>query len=604
MSLPRTALTPEGYHLTDASIGNPFTAPVENLDPFFHQKLPAEWLPEHFAPIYGGDTSGFVNGLRTLTGIKRFPLKTFAYNLLKYLTTEAGKNQLSLLKTLYGSRVASDNLAASAYTHAANRASKNVSYYNDDSSSLVPETSSKRPSSSITLPPETRKRAAIQSAVANSVSSTSTPAQIPKPSLTLQPSVATPSSSASEPLPAFSSITSTAAASSSGGSFSNDEQDFHRLRERFKAMKDEHKWKLPSGQYAENILYEAGRQVSEQCSMHSFIIDMADKRTREAFTEEDWNAIKTRAATIEEPVLHPVVERYLNKFDLSGSENKLDKLRAATLIDGMKGVNLGCVGLGKEDQILYELELVRKLMLDWWFIYRKESSPFITGTLLSEAWWSSHCFSILGHLVDDVENCYAINGEKTGLESSRRKNRHRPEEPVKATRKKMGTKSDVFIRTLGHTPRDWSIVESGHLWDSFGNKVIGESRIKVSRQLHDILCHRAQETKWSDYFISEAKVVGFVTGGSMLTRMDLVFGGARYTTILKGQGLFKMAETLNQFKLSLKVAKFLLQTRGLVINLMTLFNRCLEDSEEDDEGEGQDYVNEYIASSPGGEYII
>ncbi|KAG0329171.1 hypothetical protein BG000_000168 [Podila horticola] len=143
-----------------------------------------------------------------------------------------------------------------------------------------------------------------------------------------------------------------------------------------------------------------------------------------------------------------------------------------------------------------------------------------------------------------------------------------------------------------------------HLWDSFGNKVIGESRIKVSRQLHDILCHRAQETKWSDVFSSEAKVVGFVTGGSMLTRMDLVFGGGRYTTVLKGHGLFKMAETLSQFRLSLRVAKFLLQSRGLIINLMTLFHRCIEDNEEDpyDEDEEQDYVNEYIASSPSGEY--
>ncbi|KAF8923934.1 hypothetical protein BGZ58_002370 [Dissophora ornata] len=297
---------------------------------------------------------------------------------------------------------------------------------------------------------------------------------------------------------------------------------------------------------------------------------MADKRTREAFSDEDWDAIKSRAAAIQDPVLHAAVERYLNKFDLSGSRNKLDKLKAATLIDGMKGVNLGYVGLAKEDQIQYELELVRKLMLDWWFLYRKESGPFTAGTLLSEAWWSSHCFSVLGHL------------------------------PVKATRKKIGTKSDIFIRTLGHTSRDWSVVESGHLWDSFGNKVIGESRIKVSRQLHDILCHRAQETKWTDQFINEAKVVGIVTGGSMLTRMDLVFGGGRYTTILKGHGLFKMGETLNQFKQSLKVAKFLLQTRGLIVNLMTLFYQCMDDSENDDEE--QDYVNEYIASSPSGEY--
>ncbi|KAF9536522.1 hypothetical protein EC957_010547 [Mortierella hygrophila] len=317
---------------------------------------------------------------------------------------------------------------------------------------------------------------------------------------------------------------------------------------------------------------------------------MADKRAREAFSDEDWDAIRSRATAIEEPTLHPVVERYLCGFNLSGSSMKLDKLKAATFIDGMEGADLGPLGLAKEDQIR-------------WFLYRKESGPFTAGTLLSEAWWSSHCFSILGHLVDDINSCYAINGEKTGLESSRRKNRHRPEEPVKAIRKKIGTKSDVFIRTLGHTSRDWSVVESGHLWDSFGNKVIGESRIKVSRQLHDILFHRAQETAWNDMFINQAKVIGVVTGGSMLTRMDLVFGGGRYTTVLKGQGLFKMAETLNQFKLNLKVAKLLLQTRGLIINLMTLFNQCIEDNEANsDENEGQDYVNELIASSPSGEY--
>ncbi|KAF9345504.1 hypothetical protein BGX34_004696 [Mortierella sp. NVP85] len=336
--------------------------------------------------------------------------------------------------------------------------------------------------------------------------------------------------------------------------------------------------------------------------LNIFINDMADKRTREAFSKEDWDAIQSRSTEINDPALDPVVERCLNNFNLSGPGAKLYKLKAATLIDGMKGVDLGPVGLAKEEQIQFELELIKKLMLDWWFLYRKESGPFTAGTLLSEAWWSSHWFSILGYLVDDNESCYAINGEKTGLESSRRKNRHRPEEPVRTTRKKVGTKSDIFIRTLGHTSRDWSVVESRHLWDSFSNKVIGESRIKVARQLHDILFHRAQETAWSNVFLGEAKVVGLVTGGSMLTRMDLVFGGGRYTTVLKGQGLYKMAETLNQFKLSLKVAKFLLQTRGVIINLMALFNQCLEDSEVGSDDEGQDYVNELIASSPSGEY--
>ncbi|KAG9065469.1 hypothetical protein KI688_001752 [Linnemannia hyalina] len=89
------------------------------------------------------------------------------------------------------------------------------------------------------------------------------------------------------------------------------------------------------------------------------------KRARKAFSDEDWNAIKSRATAMEDPALHPVVERYLNNFDLSGSRMKLDKLKAATFIDGMEGIDLGPLGLANEGQIRYELELVRKLMLDW-----------------------------------------------------------------------------------------------------------------------------------------------------------------------------------------------------------------------------------------------
>lgn len=40
--------------------------------------------------------------------------------------------------------------------------------------------------------------------------------------------------------------------------------DLHRFRERFENMADVNKWRLPSGQYAENILYETGRHIREQ----------------------------------------------------------------------------------------------------------------------------------------------------------------------------------------------------------------------------------------------------------------------------------------------------------------------------------------------------
>ncbi|KAG0366531.1 hypothetical protein BGZ54_005219 [Gamsiella multidivaricata] len=377
----------------------------------------------------------------------------------------------------------------------------------------------------------------------------------------------------------------------SSSSPTDDELEFdrHRLRERYMDMADEKKWMLPSGKYAEDAF-----------SMHSFVIDLGDKRTRQAFRGEDWRAIEERALLLSDQPMHHLVEEYLDTFDLSDSESKLENLRTATYYDPLQDADASDLGdAATYEEIVFEVELVRKLMWEWWLLYQKSANPFITGTSLSEAWWATHAFPTLGCLVDDVDNCFAINGEKSGIESSRRKNRHRPEEPVKATRKKVGTKADIFIRTLGHTPRDWSVTESGHLWDTFGNKAIGESREKLSRQLMDILRHRAQECRWNKRFLEGAKVLGFVTGGSKITRMDIMFGGGHYAMILKGHGLYSLGENLDQFKLNLRVAKFLLKSRGAVIQLMRLFNRSLRQKEEgvDDDDEDQDYFNDLIASS-------
>ncbi|KAF9185728.1 hypothetical protein BGZ49_004258 [Haplosporangium sp. Z 27] len=114
------------------------------------------------------------------------------------------------------------------------------------------------------------KRTALQSTVTCPLSSSmSSPEQVPAPSLILQPPTVSLASTHA-PLPAFSKAGSTA---SSEGDSSNDEEDLHRFRESFKAMDNRYKWKLPSGQYAENILYKAGRQIQSQWYSVLFSVD-------------------------------------------------------------------------------------------------------------------------------------------------------------------------------------------------------------------------------------------------------------------------------------------------------------------------------------------
>ncbi|KAG0218939.1 hypothetical protein BGX33_005429 [Mortierella sp. NVP41] len=90
----------------------------------------------------------------------------------------------------------------------------------------------------------------------------------------------------------------------------------------------------------------------------------------------------------------------------------------------------------------------------------------------------------------------------------------------------------------------------------------------------------------------EAKIVDFVTEGSKNTRMELVFGRGRLATILRGQGLHQLGETLHQFKLQLNALKFISRqgdTNGVILDCMRLFNQCMEDG-FDDEQNGEEQI--------------
>ncbi|KAF9104561.1 hypothetical protein BGX29_001668 [Mortierella sp. GBA35] len=114
------------------------------------------------------------------------------------------------------------------------------------------------------------------------------------------------------------------------------------------------------------------------------------------------------------------------------------------------------------------------------------------------------------------------------------RNQHRPEDSIKAKRKRVGTKSYVFMGP-------WST----------------PSRL-----------------------------------GSKNTRMELIFGRGRLATILRGQGLHQLGETLHQFKLQLNALKFISRqgdTNGVILDCMRLFNQCMEDG-FDDEQNGEEQI--------------
>ncbi|KAI8142738.1 hypothetical protein BJV82DRAFT_579321 [Fennellomyces sp. T-0311] len=67
------------------------------------------------------------------------------------------------------------------------------------------------------------------------------------------------------------------------------------FEQKFKAMKDDKKWKLRDGVYVEDVMYKFGMKSTHEHPVHSFILNVSDKCWEECsdFTAEDLNTIRT-----------------------------------------------------------------------------------------------------------------------------------------------------------------------------------------------------------------------------------------------------------------------------------------------------------------------
>lgn len=86
LPLPDAALTPDGEGLIrDANTPNPLVkGTTSKLNRFFYDNMPVQWLPELYAAQKGGDTKGFVEGLRIMSKWNHFSLRASMRNLLLY----------------------------------------------------------------------------------------------------------------------------------------------------------------------------------------------------------------------------------------------------------------------------------------------------------------------------------------------------------------------------------------------------------------------------------------------------------------------------------------------------------------------------------------
>ncbi|KAI1298996.1 hypothetical protein EDD11_006577 [Mortierella claussenii] len=342
----------------------------------------------------------------------------------------------------------------------------------------------------------------------------------------------------------------------------NREPDLNSRKERFAAMDRSQFWRLSSGRLVEEILYVASLSGEANFKMRSYTIDFGCERTKALFTTDEWNEMM-ELNDFKLPKLPESTERYLRD------------VRKALF----KGQHVASVPVPKEDR--YSCELVLRSFLSWMQLYITKPSPFDNKDL-SESFWCREAWPIVKGLLSDVDGLTMIDGEKTGLESGKRKNVGRKVDlEIPAPRKQIGRRLDLVARDTTNK-RDWFIVESLKEWDEMSTKFLRELDVTLFKDLHLIASHRLQEQP-SPHFRSQARFLAIYSGGRGFKTMEMrACPFSPYIMLIHLYDSHLLPSTTATWKPQIQGLTHLLQVRDCVKRTVEMYEAYSEEAQDSD----------------------
>ncbi|KAG0304346.1 hypothetical protein BGZ99_002419, partial [Dissophora globulifera] len=296
-----------------------------------------------------------------------------------------------------------------------------------------------------------------------------------------------------------------------------------RREERFKRMNPSHFWTLSTGTRVEEVLFKVNVTPSATIKSRSYTIDYECAFTKSLFTAVEWQEIGAYCV-FDLPQLPPGTLKYI--------VNAKDTM--------VTGKPVRSVPLPSEDEDTCELLL--DTFRSWEWPYKKSPSPFLVEDL-SEAFWGRNSWPLLMKLID-MNNIFMIDGEKAGLESSRRKNRGRQWEANKPlSRKKSGRKLDLITRDAVEK-KDWLIVERMKSWDEQSVKFLRETSCDLFRETRTILTDRVQDAH-NRTFRGAARLFGIYTGDRGFKTFEMKLApGDSYVVLYKDYPTYELPSAL------------------------------------------------------------
>ncbi|KAF9931528.1 hypothetical protein BGZ65_004864, partial [Modicella reniformis] len=349
---------------------------------------------------------------------------------------------------------------------------------------------------------------------------------------------------------------------------------------RFQRLDKSKFWKLNSGTCVETVLFGCSLTTNATIKIRSYTIDFECPITKGLFTSEDWDEIKDQNQFVL-PKLPATTIEYLVKI----KQAMIDHRPVKEVLSPM------------EDS--YSCDLILDTFRVWERMYRKTPSPFVVQDL-TEAFWGRKSWPLLMELLGDQDNVYMIDGEKTGLDSSKRKNQGRQLNPdTSIPRKRMGRKLDLIARDV-LDKKDWMIVERMRSWDEKSTKFLKESGCDLFRETHTIMTHRLQDTA-NRHFKDDARFFGVYTGDRGFRSFELRPARVEsYVSLYREHPVYELPTSVTDMKAHVQGIVHLLQLRECMIDTIASYRRIEQGDDIGNESEQEQDLSWVYGNGRGG----
>nr|CAG8653771.1 11414_t:CDS:2 [Entrophospora candida] len=329
------------------------------------------------------------------------------------------------------------------------------------------------------------------------------------------------------------------------GVFALQDKNRKEIEEKFQSMKKDKMWRLSSGKFVEEELFNLGKKLNFENAIHSFILDIDDDLIINHFTNEELKELES----VNIPDIPDIPEEIITCLEKFLNKTNSDEIRSTLKEIGFETRNHDI------DYICLAIHAcVREI----------ESGKLKIENL--EAWYDCHLWEvIIDQAFGNVKTLNIVRGESTSISTAVRKNFDRQ----LGSRRKMGYRTDWILRSIGKGEKnEFAAGEAGKFWsDKKGTKYIKENSLKLPKNLKDMLTNLMEKVNFDENKCRKLQTIGIIHSGLVMAVMYMENPKGYISRIRRGE-LFEIPDEEENFPSLLNIIAAVLNFKSAVLETL------------------------------------